>query len=128
MWSSNCRVITEAFNLDGDYPSSVTHLCEPSFSSCGSISSISFESGSNLHQIDKSAFSFSGLTTMVIPNGIYFIDGSAFGDCSLKSLSISSGVGDFCALGSFLADSSRCVIVRCFGSINSVVIPSSVTH
>jgi hypothetical protein len=81
-----------------------------------------------LQRIEKSAFSYSGLKTFVIPNGIRFIDGSAFICCSLELISILPGVSDFCVFGSFLADRSHCLIVRYFGSINSVIIPSSVTH
>jgi hypothetical protein len=55
-------MIAEAFNLAGDYPSSVTYLCESWIGNCTSLSSISFESGSNLQRIDEFAFSHSGLT------------------------------------------------------------------
>jgi hypothetical protein len=37
-------------------PSSVEHLCKSCFSCCNSLSSISFETGSNLQRIEESDF------------------------------------------------------------------------
>jgi hypothetical protein len=79
-------------------------------------------------RIEESAFSSYGFETIVIPNGIRFIDGSDFANCSLKLLSISPDLTHFGVFGSFLADRSRYLIVRSFGSIDSVVMPLSVTH
>jgi hypothetical protein len=90
---------------------SIADFGKSSFSYGNSFSSISFESESKLQRIEEYVFSYSGLKTIVIPNGIRFIDDSAFVGCSLESLSISPGVSDFCAFGSFLADRSHCLIV-----------------
>jgi hypothetical protein len=61
------------------------------FSNCESFSSITFESDSHLTRIESEAFSFSSLKSILIPRNVEFIDGSAFGDVRLSSISIEIG-------------------------------------
>jgi hypothetical protein len=51
-------------------PSSVEVLGERCFSHCGSLSSITFESGSRLSRIEKWTFSQTGLIDIVIPSSV----------------------------------------------------------
>jgi hypothetical protein len=67
--SSRCLIVQYFGSIDSVViPSSVTHLCKSCFSYCSSLSSLSFESGSNLQQIEESAFSYSQLKTIIIPS------------------------------------------------------------
>jgi hypothetical protein len=71
-------------------------------------------------------FSQSGLKSIVIPPSISFIDGSAFVQSSLSSISISPDNQRFRVRDSFLEDVNGSTIYRYFGASASVVIRSSV--
>jgi hypothetical protein len=60
------------------------------FSSCALLSSITFESNSHLTRIESFAFYGSSLRSNVIPRNVRFIDGSAFLEVNLSSISIES--------------------------------------
>jgi hypothetical protein len=107
-------------------PSSVVVLGRASFCECKFLESVIFERGSRLERIEDSAFSGSGLTSIVIPAGVTFIDGSAFVGLSLSSIWISPDNGRFRVRDEFLEDFDGSVIYRYFGACHSVVIPSSV--
>jgi hypothetical protein len=61
------------------------------FSSCKSLSSISFESNSRLNRIESNAFSSSSLKSISIPRNVEILGSSCFSDCkSLSSISFES--------------------------------------
>jgi hypothetical protein len=61
------------------------------FSSCESLSSISFESNSRLIRIESSAFSYSSLESISIPRNVEIFGSSCFSSCrSLSSISFES--------------------------------------
>jgi hypothetical protein len=74
------------------------------FSSCKSLSSITFESNSHLTRIESEAFSYSSLQSIVIPRNVRFIDSSAFTDLTLLSISIESGNEIFVIENDFVRD------------------------
>jgi predicted nucleotidyltransferase len=74
------------------------------FSSCRSLSSITFESNSHLTRIESAAFRASSLQSIVIPRNVRFIDGSAFIDVTLSSISIESGNDIFVIENDLLID------------------------
>jgi hypothetical protein len=55
------------------------------FSSCDSLSSITFESNSCLTRIESSAFSFSSLESILIPNNVEILGSKCFSYCQLLS-------------------------------------------
>jgi hypothetical protein len=55
------------------------------------VHSILFESNSRLTRIESSAFSFSSIESIVIPRNVQFIDGSAFCNVNLSSITTESG-------------------------------------
>jgi hypothetical protein len=74
------------------------------FFRCGSLSSITFESNSQLTRIELEAFSYSSLQSIVIPRNVQFSDGLAFGDVRLSSISIEIGNAIFVIEHDFLID------------------------
>jgi hypothetical protein len=61
------------------------------FSSCKSLSSISFESNLRLTRIESSAFSSSSLTSIALPRNFEILGSSCFSECeSLSSISFES--------------------------------------
>jgi hypothetical protein len=68
-------------------PASVTVIGEACFCRCGSLTSITFESRSQLSQLAKEAFYESGLTSIHLPASVTVIGESCFSDCgSLASI------------------------------------------
>jgi predicted transcriptional regulator len=62
------------------------------FHGCKSLLSFSIESGSSLRRIESNAFSFSSLTSIVIPRTVEILGSFCFSYCkSLSSVSIESG-------------------------------------
>jgi hypothetical protein len=72
-------------------PRDIEVLGSACFSQWESLQSVSFESDSHLSRIESRTFSDSSLHSIVIPRGVRFIDGSAFQDLNLSSLSIENG-------------------------------------
>jgi serine/threonine protein kinase len=69
-------------------PRNVEILCSSCFSSCHSLSSITFESDSRLKRIDAHAFEQTALRSVVIPPTVCSITCDAFpGDCQISVLS-----------------------------------------
>jgi hypothetical protein len=55
--------------------------------------SVTFETGSQLQLIEKSAFSLNGLQTIIIPAGVKILCGSCFSPCcSLTSVTFETGL------------------------------------
>jgi hypothetical protein len=99
--------------------SSVSVLCQSCFLHSRSLSSILFESGSNLQQIEESAFFDSGLTTIIIPSSVTHLSKSCFSFCnSLSSISFETGLN--------LQRIKECAFF--YSGLTTIIIPSSVTH
>jgi hypothetical protein len=97
-------------------PRNVEIIGSKCFGKTQSVSSISFESNSQLRQIESLAFSSSSLRSIIIPRNVPFIDAAAFSNFDGFSLSIESGNTTFAVEGDFLFDISKSTIVRYFGS------------
>jgi hypothetical protein len=76
------RIESSAFSSSSlksiEIPRNVEILGSSCFSSCFSLSSISFESNSRLLRIESSAFSYSSLKSIEIPRNLHFIAFNAF--------------------------------------------------
>ncbi len=69
----------------------VTEIGYRAFGNCSGLTSVNI--GSNVTIIGESAFSYSGLTSVVIPDNVTTIDYNAFGDISsLREVTIGRGV------------------------------------
>jgi hypothetical protein len=73
-----------------------------------------------LTRIESEAFSYSSLKSIVIPQNVQFIDGSAFVDVTLSSISIESGNQIFVIENDFLIDVFHQKLIRNF-STSSVI-------
>lgn len=98
-------------------PASVDTIKANTFKNCPSLSSVSFENGSQLKVIGESAFEYSSIPDITIPANVELIDWAAFRFCSsLTSLA-------------FEKDSKlRMIGTQAFGysALTSVTIPASV--
>ena len=110
---TSCSALT-SINI----PSGVTEIGSNFFYACSSLTSVTFESGSQLTNIGRSAFQeCSSLTNVTIPNGVTIINDSTFKNCSnLESVTIPDGVTTI-GLYAFQGCSN----------LTSINIPSSVT-
>jgi hypothetical protein len=59
-------------------PASVKLLGEECFSRCRSLFSVAFESGSKLSGIKSNAFSYTGLTDMIVPASLEILSEEFF--------------------------------------------------
>jgi hypothetical protein len=66
-------------------PWNIEILGSSSFSSCASLSSISFSSNCRLTRIESSAFSYSSLQSIAIPHSVQILGSSCFSSCRLLS-------------------------------------------
>jgi hypothetical protein len=74
-----------------DISNDIEILGSSCFSFCKSLSSISFESNSQLTRIESNAFSYSSLESIVIPSSVEILCSKCFSNCeSLSSLSFES--------------------------------------
>ena len=113
----------------------MTSISRYAFFQCSSLTSVSFESGSQLTSIGSYAFYNSGLTTITIPASVTSIGTQAFYDCNGFSVYIENGITMSITTGSgqsFYGGSNvNVVIVSCSGGIvigsGSATIPSVVT-
>jgi hypothetical protein len=107
-------------------PSSVEILCSSCFQNCQSLSSISFEPNSRLIRIESSAFLFSSLQSIIIPRNAQFIDGSAFCNVELSSITIENGNTTFVIEQDLLIDIIWHKLIRSFSRSSTVHIPSHI--
>jgi hypothetical protein len=103
-------------------PRNVEILGSKCFLSCKSLSSITFESHSYLTRIESEAFSFSSLQSIVIPRNVQFIDGSAFVNVTLSSISIESGNGIILIEKDFLILVLNHKLIRNFSELSTIEI------
>jgi hypothetical protein len=111
---------------DIEIPRSIEILCSSCFYRCQSLSSISFESNSILKRIESKAFSFSSLQSIEIPRSVQFIDGSAFADVKLDSISIEAGNDIFHVEHEFLLDLVHHKGIRHFSVSSHIEIPRTI--
>jgi hypothetical protein len=104
-------------------PRSVQILIASCFNSYALFPSISFQSNSGLKRIELSAFSYSSLQSIVIPGSVQFIDGSAFEDTTLNSISIEAGNDVFRVEHEFLIDIVHHRLIRNFSFSSDIEIP-----
>jgi hypothetical protein len=86
------------------------------------ISSITFESNSRLTRIELFAFSGSSLQSIVIPRNVEFIDGSAFVGVTSSSISIESENEIFVIEKDFLIDIRHHTLIRNFSKSSAIEI------
>jgi hypothetical protein len=96
------------------------------FSGCKSLSSISFQSDSQLKRIESQAFCETSLQSIVIPRSVTFVNGSAFSNLKGFSLSLESETSAFSVDRDFLFNLSKSALICYFGSKSSIVIPQRV--
>jgi hypothetical protein len=107
-------------------PRSVQIICPDSFSYAESLTSIVFESDSQLKRIESNAFRYSSLASLQIPERVSFVDGSAFARLGSISIRIDRMNLSFVTEANFMMSSDRTQLVRYFGMDESVVVPRSV--
>jgi hypothetical protein len=107
-------------------PRHVQILCSFCFSCCYSLSSISFESDSELTRIESDTFTHPSLKSITIPKNVQFIHGSAFLNYSNISISIASNNLHFVVKSDFILDSSNTQLIRYFGKKSNITIPCHV--
>jgi hypothetical protein len=107
-------------------PRSVEILGSDCFSYCKSFSSITFESNSHLTRIESRAFSYSSLQSIIIPRNVQFIDGSAFINVTLSSISIESGNEIFIIEKDILIDVLHHKLIRNFSNSSAIEIGSHI--
>jgi hypothetical protein len=112
------RGFSESGLISIHLPASVTVIGESCFSRCGSLASITFQSGSLLSALAWEAFSRSGLTSIHLPASVTVIGRSCFSYCrSLVSITFESG-----SQLSELANEAFCK-----SGLTSIHLPASVT-
>jgi uncharacterized Fe-S cluster-containing radical SAM superfamily protein len=107
-------------------PRSVTVLCSSCFYKCDSLSSVSFEANSGLLGIEGDSFAFSSIRSIIIPGKAQAIDGSAFIDVKLTSLSIEPGNETFILDNGLLIHTVHHMLIRNFSDSSSITIPNHV--
>jgi uncharacterized protein YajQ (UPF0234 family) len=96
------------------------------FYNCKLLSSITFESNSHLTAIESEAFSLSSLQSIVIPRNVRFIDGSAFINVRLSSISIESENEIFVVENDFLIDILHHKLIRNFSKSSEIEIAETI--
>jgi uncharacterized protein YuzB (UPF0349 family) len=96
------------------------------FSHCYSLSSITFESNSRLTRIESEVFSSLSLQSIVIPRNVQFIDGFAFINLNLSSISIESGNKIFVIENDFLIDILDHKLIRNFSKSFAIDIAENI--
>jgi hypothetical protein len=130
--NSQLRIIEEsAFANSGlkslIVPPTVEVIDKFSFASCKKLTDFEFAQISQLKRIEESAFfSCFSLRTLMIPNTIEFIDGSAFCIQGLESFSISGESPRFSLRDGILYDRQQMAIIRSFNDRESFQIDPSI--
>jgi hypothetical protein len=109
-----------------EIPRTIEILGSFCFASCQSVSSISFESGSQLKRIEAFAFLSSSLQSIVIPRSVQFIDDSAFEETKLNLISTEAGNDIFHVEHEFLIDIEHDELVRVFSISSSIEISRTI--
>jgi uncharacterized protein YuzB (UPF0349 family) len=81
---------------------------------------MTFESNSQLTRIGSEIFSYSSLQSIVIPRNVQFIDGSAFIDLTLFSISVESGNDIFVVEKGVLIDVLHHKLIRNFSTFSAI--------
>jgi predicted metal-binding protein len=79
-----------------------------------------------LTRIESNAFSYSSLQSIVIPRNVQFIDGSAFIDVNLSSISIESGNDILVIEDDFLIDGFHHKLIRNVSKLSEIEIGRSI--
>jgi hypothetical protein len=112
------------FGRDHDIiiPNDIVSLGEYCLFNCSNLTSISFEAGSHLSEIEHCAILHTDLPTFRIPASVSKIHGSAFGGCTTRIITVDETNPHFCVDGDFLHDSERRQVIRYFGGSSDVCI------
>jgi putative transposon-encoded protein len=104
-------------------PRDIQILASSCFASSDIISLIVFESPSQLRRIEKKAFASSSIKSMVIPRNVEFIDGSAFLESEICSISVENENSTFVIKNCMLIDIVYHKLVRNFSNSSHIQIP-----
>jgi hypothetical protein len=104
-------------------PCDIEILDSSCFFWCKSLESVSFESNSRLTRIESQAFWYYSVQSIVIPRGVRLIDGSAFHNVKLSSISIENGNERFVIRANLLIDIVDHKLIRNLSRSSSVRIP-----
>jgi hypothetical protein len=96
-----------------------------SFSHCRRLFSLSFGPDSQLTRIESKAFCYASLDSIIIPQNVSFIDGSAFSAVGAISISIEGENRSFVIQDDFLMNAGRSILIRFLGGDKPVVVPCS---
>jgi hypothetical protein len=110
--SSSAIILSQSVEAIGSY-------C---FANCGTLMSISFESGWKLTRIERNAFVRCSLRSIVIPASVTTICGGAFAESGICQISIEEGNVHFSVIGQFLLDITRTSLIAFFGTAATVTI------
>jgi hypothetical protein len=108
-------------------PQSVRIFGSRCFYGCIALLHLVFEDNSRLKRIEKEVFARSGLKSIVLPNTVTFVDGSAFVDTSLVSVSVGIGSSQLIFRNHFLENILNGILIRYFGDSSSIQIDHSIT-
>jgi hypothetical protein len=104
-------------------PYSVELLGEHCFEGCGSLSTVTFESGSKLTRIEQYAFSgCSSLRSISLPASLEMIDGSALLLTGISRITIEDGNRHLRISGNLLLDFEGICVIRYFGTDSTVIL------
>jgi hypothetical protein len=107
--------------------SEIQVIGESAFEGADQLDSLTFTPPLSLRRIEANAFLNSSLKSLFIPASVVFIDGSAFGNCSLDSVVVSDDSQHFKFFDSFLVEFRRSRLVCYLGAASEVVIPNAIT-
>jgi hypothetical protein len=108
-------------------PVSVRLFPHDCFNSCKLLSSLTFERGSIVTQIDFfSLYSCSSLKSICLPASLAIIDGSNFYDSVISHIAVEDGNRHFRVCGDFLIDFEGITVIRYFGSDSHVRLPRNI--
>jgi hypothetical protein len=93
------------------------------FGYCEDFSSLAFEQGPKLREIERGAFTnCSSLKSIVIPASVTTIMGAAFSASGIRHISVEEGNTHFCVIGQFLLDFTGTSLIAFFGTSATVTI------
>jgi hypothetical protein len=93
------------------------------FGHCKSLSSLTFEPGSKLTQIERAALlGCSSLKSIVIPASVTTIMGTSVSGSGIRHISVEEGNAHFCVIGHFLLSFARTSLIAFFGITATVTV------